>query len=159
MNEVSMKPLSNPTDFSPALAPVKCPMGSYFRLFFLTLAAAYLVFAAAVQYNDPDPLHWMALYALTAICCLGAIAEKYWPWLLWMLLGMSVTEMLIALDGFRQWLALGGQNLLSQQMAAEKPWIEQSREFLGAGINLGIVVYLLRRQVRAKGILSENEID
>lgn len=72
---------------------------------------------------------------------------------------MSVTEMLIALDGFRQWLALGGQNLLSQQMAAEKPWIEQSREFLGAAINLGIVVYLLRRQVRAKGILSENEID
>ncbi|MFZ5627743.1 MAG: transmembrane 220 family protein [Spirochaetota bacterium] len=119
-------------------------MAKYFRLFFLALAAAYLLFAAAVQYNDPDPLHWMALYGLTAFCCFAALAGRRWTWLLWMLLGMSLTEMLITADGLRAWLALGSQNLLTTPMSAGRPWIEQSREFLGAAINLGIVGYLLR---------------
>jgi hypothetical protein len=117
---------------------VKC-----FRLFFLALATAYLLFAAAVQHNDPDPLHWMALYGLTAACCMLAIAGKKWTWLLWMLLGMSVTEMLITADGARTWLLLGAENLLTVPMSAERPWIEQSREFFGAAINAAIVGYLL----------------
>jgi hypothetical protein len=118
-------------------------MVNYFRLFFLALATAYLLFAAAVQYNDPDPLHWMALYGLTAVCCMLAIAGKKWTWLLWMLCGMSVTEMLITADGARTWLLQGAENLLAVPMSAERPWIEQSREFLGAAINLAVVGYLL----------------
>lgn len=126
-------------------------MGRYFHLFFLVLAAAYLVFATVVQYNDPDPVHWMALYGLTAFCTIAALTctiaaltGRTWPWLLWLLMGMSLTEMLIALDGFLRWISIGSDNLLTTPMSAERPWIEQSREFLGAAINLGIVWYLLR---------------
>ena len=36
----------------------------------LTGAMAILfLFAAAVQYNDPDPLRWMAIYGLAALTC------------------------------------------------------------------------------------------
>jgi hypothetical protein len=30
--------------------------------------------AAALQYNDPDPLRWMAIYGLAALACLLALA-------------------------------------------------------------------------------------
>ncbi|GAB4431946.1 MAG: hypothetical protein OHK0011_14770 [Turneriella sp.] len=119
-------------------------MVSYFRLVFLALATAYFVFAAAVQYNDPDPLHWMALYGLTALCCIAALSGKTWTWLLWMLCGMSLTEMLITAGGLITWIAHGPDNLLYTPMTADRPWIEQSREFLGAAINLAVVGYLLR---------------
>ena len=32
--------------------------------------------AAAVQYNDPDPMRWCALYGLAALLCLMALLGK-----------------------------------------------------------------------------------
>ena len=32
------------------------------------------LFAAAVQYNDPDPIRWMAIYGLAALACALALA-------------------------------------------------------------------------------------
>lgn len=130
--------------FSPMRSAQNRPMVRYFRWFFLVLVSVYLLFATAVQYNDPDPLHWMALYGLTAFCCILALAGKTWVWLLWMLIGMSITEMLITADGLRAWLASGTENLLTTPMSTARPWIEQSREFLGAAINLAVLGYLLR---------------
>jgi hypothetical protein len=37
------------------------------------MAVLFLV-AAAVQYNDPDPLRWMAIYGLAGLACLLALA-------------------------------------------------------------------------------------
>jgi hypothetical protein len=43
-------------------------------------AAMFLVFALAafVQWNDPDPLLWFALYALAALLSLAAAAGQIW---------------------------------------------------------------------------------
>jgi hypothetical protein len=43
-------------------------------------AAMFLVFALAafVQWNDPDPLLWFALYALAALLSLAAAAGRIW---------------------------------------------------------------------------------
>ncbi|MSU69420.1 MAG: hypothetical protein EXS39_01315 [Opitutaceae bacterium] len=38
------------------------------------LMAALFVFAAALQYNDLDPLRWMAIYLAAAAICLAAAA-------------------------------------------------------------------------------------
>ncbi|HEX8693799.1 MAG TPA: transmembrane 220 family protein [Longimicrobium sp.] len=51
-----------------------------FRLINLPMAALF-VFAAAVQYNDPDPLRWMALYLAAAAACGLAAAGRLPRWL------------------------------------------------------------------------------
>ena len=37
---------------------------------------AMFVFSVAVQYNDPDPLPWMAIYAAAAVVCGFEIRRK-----------------------------------------------------------------------------------
>ena len=39
------------------------------------MAVLFLI-AAALQYNDPDPLRWMAIYGLAALACLLALAGR-----------------------------------------------------------------------------------
>ncbi|HEX2099286.1 MAG TPA: transmembrane 220 family protein [Candidatus Synoicihabitans sp.] len=38
--------------------------------------AALFVFAAVVQYNDPSPALWMAIYLVAAVICLLAASKK-----------------------------------------------------------------------------------
>jgi hypothetical protein len=38
--------------------------------------AVLFLTAAALQYNDPDPLRWMAIYGLAALSCLLALAGR-----------------------------------------------------------------------------------
>jgi len=40
------------------------------------LMAILFLFAVAVQYNDPDPLRWMAIYGLSALACVLALAGR-----------------------------------------------------------------------------------
>ena len=43
--------------------------------------AVLFLFGAAVQYNDPDPLRWIAIYtAAGAVCGLAAMQRLHW-WL------------------------------------------------------------------------------
>ena len=45
------------------------------------LLAVLFLFGAAVQYNDPDPLPWIAIYLAAAAVCLLAAFHRL-PWLL-----------------------------------------------------------------------------
>jgi transmembrane protein TMEM220 len=38
--------------------------------------AVLFLFAVAVQYNDPDPLRWMAIYGLAALACVLSLAGR-----------------------------------------------------------------------------------
>jgi hypothetical protein len=38
--------------------------------------AGLFLFAVAVQYNDPDPLRWMAIYGLAALACALSLARR-----------------------------------------------------------------------------------
>lgn len=40
------------------------------------LMAVLLLFAAALQYNDPDPALWIAVYAIGAVVCIAAMAGQ-----------------------------------------------------------------------------------
>jgi len=100
------------------------------------LVVAYFIFAAAVQYNDPDPLHWILLYLASALIALLHIFRKDRVYLIFIVVGMAICEMAICLDGFLQWLRYGNENLITAKMSANKPYIELGREFLGALIAL-----------------------
>src|SRR5215213_11000596 len=43
--------------------------------------ALLFVFAAAVQYNDPDPLRWVALYLAAAAACVLALLQRLPRWI------------------------------------------------------------------------------
>jgi hypothetical protein len=44
------------------------------------LMTAAFLFSAAVQYNDPDPVRWMAIYGAAAVVCVLAILGRgRWP--------------------------------------------------------------------------------
>ena len=40
------------------------------------LMVILFLFAVAVQYNDPDPLRWMAIYGLAALACLLSLGGR-----------------------------------------------------------------------------------
>jgi hypothetical protein len=43
------------------------------------MTAAFL-FSVAVQYNDPDPLRWMAIYGAAAAACILTLKGRgWWP--------------------------------------------------------------------------------
>lgn len=48
---------------------------SGFRILNFIMAAAF-IFSIAVQYNDPDPIQWMAIYGLAAAACILSLREK-----------------------------------------------------------------------------------
>ncbi|WP_210410019.1 transmembrane 220 family protein [Leptospira langatensis] len=110
------------------------------------LLAAYFVLAAGLQYNDPDPLHWMLLYLTSALTCvLAAIRKDSLP-LIYASIGMASIEIAITADGFFTWLKAGNENLIVAKMSAEKPYIELGREFLGAMISLVVAIWLWYRK-------------
>ncbi len=117
---------------------------TYLRSVLLACGAAYFVFAAAVQYNDPDPLHWMLLYLLSAILCGLAFFHRTPGPAIYLTAGMAVTEMAITVGGFIDWLRYGSENVLTAQMTSARPYIELTREFFGAAISLVVMLLLAR---------------
>ena len=53
---------------------------SMFRLLNGAMALLFL-FGAAVQYNDPDPLQWVAIYVAAAIACVLAMFNRLRWWI------------------------------------------------------------------------------
>lgn len=108
--------------------------------------AAYFIFAGAVQYNDPDPLHWMLLYFTSSLACILAAFDKDKLPLLYAIIGMAGIEIAATIDGFFDWLRTGNENLITAKMTDEKPYIELGREFLGALISIVVITWLWFRK-------------
>lgn len=115
----------------------------YIRILSLALLAGYFIFAAALQYNDPDPVHWILLYSSSALLCIAALIDRSIYALAWVVCGMAAIEMAMTIDGFTLWLGSGAENILTTQMSAAKPYIELTREFFGALISLSVAAALL----------------
>ncbi len=114
------------------------------------MAVLFLI-SAALQFNDPDPLRWAAIYGAAGFACLAAGRFRYsWP----LPTGVGLLALL--------WAAWLSPNLpqvrlrdLARSMHAETPSIELGREFLGLLMVLGwmvflVVVSLRERSSRAK---------
>lgn len=104
----------------------------------LILACIFALFAA-LQYNDPDPWRWIALYGFVAGVCAFAAFGRRNPYV--NLVGIATCVVWLALwsPGFLDWLKAGAPNIAGQ-MKAETPYIEFTREFLGL-LLCGAVLY------------------
>ena len=104
------------------------------------LLIALFVYCAAVQYNDPDPYVWIPIYLYGAALSFLAIKGKYNRALYVMGLltyaGFAVYH-LVGETGLLSWINVHGAESLTRTMEAQKPWIEESREFFGLLILIG----------------------
>lgn len=95
---------------------------------------ALFILSAALQYNDPDPYIWMPIYLYGALFCFLAIRGTYKPSLY--LVGIIVYAIYAAFlffdkAGVLNWIDEHNAESIVQSMHADKPWIEETREFFG----------------------------
>jgi hypothetical protein len=124
-------------------------MGRSRRLIHLALALL-LAGCAAVQYNDPDPVLWIALYGAGSALLVLAAAGWRRRWAVLAVLASYVAVGVTVLPGFLEWLLHHPAGDIAASMSAEQPHIEASREFLGLVIAAACVAPLLRAGTTAE---------
>ena len=115
------------------------------RILNITFAVIFVIFAA-LQYNDPDPWLWGPIYLYAAALCWYAAKGRYFPKLYWIGLvayGVYAAFLFFDKDGVISWATEHQQENLVQTMKAEKPWIEETREFGGLLIASASLVWNL----------------
>jgi len=112
-------------------------------LYFL-LAGLALV-AAALQFNDPDPVYWIAVYTGTAAVIAGkglGRLSRFWAAVV---IGGTVAGMLMTVGGFGAYLQSGNFVSIFGDMLASPPYVEETREFLGLALALAALAWCYRR--------------
>ena len=101
-----------------------------FNLLFCLL----FVFSAALQYNDPDPYIWIPIYMYGAVLCWLAFRNKYYPkaYLVGIIIyAVYAIGLFFWKNGVLDWATEHNAEDIAATMKAEKPWIEETREFFG----------------------------
>ena len=125
------------------------------KIFHLIFCIIFILFAA-LQYNDPDPYIWMPIYLYAALFCWLAFRGRYFPG--YYLAGIAVylayaAYLFFAADGVLDWINKHHAANIAGTMKAEKPWIEETREFFGLVILIVVLLidYIVgRRKTNAK---------
>src|SRR5262245_110784 len=107
--------------------------------------AAYFVVAAGLQYNDPDPIQWAAIYLAAAVVSgLAAARRVAWPWPA--LVGVAALA----------WAASFGPRVIASGMLRDVAramgpgsGAEEAREFLGLAIVVVWMVVVLATRRRS----------
>ena len=113
------------------------------------LMAALFALAVAVQYNDPDPARWMAIYGAGCLVALVAAIRGRAP------LAASATVGLIALAWCVYWastshVVLGTYGHMFEAWEMKNEQIEEAREASGLLIvSVWMLVEALRARVKA----------
>jgi len=112
------------------------------KIFNIFFCFVFVVFAA-LQYNDPDPYVWVPIYLYAAVLCWLAFRNKFYPGAYW--LGIIVyaayaVYKIFDRNGLLDWIEVHHAENIAETMKAEKPWIEESREFFGLLILIGVLV-------------------
>ena len=105
----------------------------------IVLTVIFALFAI-VQYNDPDPLPWIAMYGFVAVVSAFAINRRYNRYVLLAGLAVCVVWMVTILPGFLDWIEQGMPSITGS-MKAESPYIEYTREFFGLLLGGGVLVF------------------
>ena len=129
-------------------------MRSLFRVFSGSMAGLF-IFAAVLQFNDPDPLRWSAIYFSAAVVSILYVVGRL-RWYIPMLLGFVVLFWAITIAS-RVW----GQISFSQLFEAwemANPAVEEGREMYGLlivacwmALLVGVTLKKRRPSVRAAG--------
>ena len=125
-----------------------------FRIFSGFMALLF-VFAALVQYNDPDPLRWMAIYLSAAGASILYVVHRL-RWQIPMIIGLIALIWAGTLAS-RVWGRIGFSELFAAWEMAN-PNVEEGREMYGLLIIASwmalLVIAVLRQRIRPASDLS-----
>lgn len=117
--------------------------------------SALLIYIAWLQLNDPDPVFWACLYLLAALAPLMHFLNKPThasrKYILGIAVGFGLAGLVLVLEGATAYLDHFTEESLIQDMSPDKPYIEETREFLGTLIALVIVGIYSWLPCRKKG--------
>jgi hypothetical protein len=95
-----------------------------------------------VQFNDPDPILWIAIYGAMVMVSVMAFFNRYFKMLL---LGLAIAYLIYAALLFPSamvWLKSADRSLLFDDIAKmQYPYIEETREFLGLVICILVLIF------------------
>ena len=100
---------------------------------------------AVFQLNDPDPVHWVLIYACVAIICLLSNYVDISKGVIWVLFFGLLIYSGIHFMYFMDWLQTDNKSEIFGEMVYEKPYLEGSREFLGLLMGAIAVIFQLRK--------------
>ncbi|CAN5624574.1 hypothetical protein BH10BAC2_BH10BAC2_13230 [soil metagenome] len=127
------------------------------KIFNTIFTFLFIVFAA-LQYNDPDPYLWVPIYLYTAVLCWQASRNKFYPkaYIIGIVLYAAyAVYKIFDQNGLLDWINLHDAENIAETMKAEKPWVEESREFFGLIILITVLVidllYAQKRRTIQKG--------
>ncbi|QEC78311.1 transmembrane 220 family protein [Mucilaginibacter ginsenosidivorax] len=111
------------------------------KIFNIVFVVLFVIFAA-LQYNDPDPYIWVPIYLYSAWFCFKASQKKFYP--VWYAVGIFIylayaTYKIFDANGLIDWFTKHHSESLVESMKAEKPWIEETREFFGLLICVAVL--------------------
>ena len=101
------------------------------KIFNILFAIIFLSFAG-LQYNDPDPFLWIAIYGVMVIICGLAAAGKYYAKIMLALAAAYIIYVFLLFPAVITWFQSEDRSLLFDDLAKMQfPYIEETREFLG----------------------------
>ncbi len=108
----------------------------------------FLIFGlfAAWQYNDPDPLLWMAIYGAIAFISLLRAFGFYNRGVVIILMIAMGAYSLFYIPGLIDYLQAPDKGELFGKMIYDKPYIEETREFFG--LVLGFLALLVHVRMK-----------
>ncbi len=112
------------------------------KIFNVFFCLAFILFAV-LQYNDPDPYIWVPIYLYTAVLCWLAFRNKFYPIAYWIGLLVYTAYAVYKIfdqDGLLDWITKHNAENIAETMKAEKPWVEESREFFGLLILIVVLI-------------------
>ena len=112
------------------------------KIFNLFFCLVFILFAA-LQYNDPDPYLWVPIYLYTSVLCWLAFRNKFYPRAYWIgivVYGVYAVYKIFDQNGLLDWINKHQAENIAETMKATKPWIEESREFFGLLILIGVLI-------------------
>jgi hypothetical protein len=124
------------------------------KVFNIFFCLVFILFAA-LQYNDPDPYIWMPVYLYSALLCWLAFKSKFYPAACLAGIGVYTAYALYKVfdtNGLIDWFSKYHTENIAETMKAQKPWIEETREFFGLMI---LIVVLLINYIYAKSRLKK----
>lgn len=105
---------------------------------------------AVLQFNDPDPLLWIAVYGTVAIIAGLAVFRQFYLPLITVTLVVCLAGSLYLLPSvFELFLHHEPGELLSG-MSPDRPYVEEARESLGLLIATAALAYLLVLAMRQR---------
>ena len=127
------------------------------KIFNLIFCFIFIVFGA-LQYNDPDPYLWIPIYLFAAFLCWKASKGVFHPMITLTSIAFFTLYAIYKIfdqNGLIDWVNIHHAENIAETMKAEKPWVEESREFFGLVIIIAVLVtnYFYGRKVSESKIL------